>query len=213
MKSTTVRTLGFELNYSVPESVAEYDQLAKKDGAALESATDNVVYRSVLAKFRSALSSALANITGVERKTRDTGKVTKNEDGTEEPVLVWDETEKDHFARVCAEQVASGKFASPEAAAASFLPLAQETIAAIAFDPSESERAPQGPVKVAKQYISIAQKAVDGGKGQALADQLTAKLGNMTVEPTVDSISRAIAEDQRRIRAATKVGEQYGIES
>jgi hypothetical protein len=211
MVSKQVNTLGFELNVQVPDSIGEYDNLAKKQGAALESAVLNVLYRSVFAKFRAQFAEAVENNTGIERLTEPTGKKVKNEDGTKEDGVRFSETEKVYFDRVCAQLAASGEFGSTEAAAASFAGLAQETIASIAFDPSESEKTPAGPKKVAKAYITLAEKANAAGKLSALADQLSSKLGNWKVEATVDSVAKAIAEDQRRKREAQKLDAEYGV--
>jgi hypothetical protein len=213
MVSKQVNTLGFELNVNVPDNVAEYDNLAKKQGACLESAVLNVLYRSVFAKFRQQFAEAVENNTGIARLTEPTGKKVKNDDGTEsdEDQVRYTETEKVYFDRACAELVKSGQFASVEAAAASFASLAQQTITSIAFDPSESEKTPSGPKKVAKAYTVLAEKAAAAGKLEALASQLASKLGNWKVEATVDSVAKAIAEDQRRKREAQKLDAEYGV--
>lgn len=211
MVSKKVNTLGFELSVNVPDSIAEYDTLAKKQGAALESAVLNVLYRSVFAAFRAQFAEAVENNTGVARLMEKTGKKVKNEDGTEEDAVRFAETEKVYFDRVCAELVQNGEHPTVEAAAASFSQLAQETIASIAFDPSESEKAPTGPKKVAKAYTLLAEKAQAAGKLDALASQLSSKLGNWKVEATVDSVAKAIAEDQRRKREAQKLDAEYGV--
>ena len=213
MVSKQVNTLGFELNVNVPDNVAEYDNLAKKQGACLESAVLNVLYRSVFAKFRQQFAEAVENNTGIERLTEPTGKKVKNDDGSDsdEDQVRYTETEKVYFDRACAELVKAGQFSSVEAAAASFASLAQETIASIAFDPSESERQPAGPKKVAKAYTVLAEKAAAAGKLESLAAQLASKLGNWKVEATVDSVAKAIAEDQRRKREAQKLDAEYGV--
>jgi hypothetical protein len=64
---------------------------------------------------------------------------------------------------------------------------------------------------VAKAYITLAEKANAAGKLSALADQLSSKLGNWKVEATVDSVAKAIAEDQRRKREAQKLDAEYGV--
>ena len=104
MVSKQVNTLGFELNVNVPDTIAEYDNLAKKQGAALESAVLNVLYRSVFAKFRQQFAEAVENNTGIERLTEPTGKKVKNEDGSEssEDQVRYTETEKVYFDRACA---------------------------------------------------------------------------------------------------------------
>lgn len=213
MVTKQVSTLGFDLNVNVPSSIGEYDQLAKKEGAALESAVLNVLYRSVFAKFRSQFAEAVENNTSIARATEPTGKKVKDEAGNEttEDAVRFSETEKVYFDRVCAELTKSGQFSSIEAAAASFAALAQTTIETITFDPSESEKAPSGPKKVAKAYVVLAEKAQANGKLDALASQLSSKLVNWKVESTVDSVAKAIAEDQRRKREAQKLDAEYGV--
>ena len=215
-KPMTVSSLGFDLTYAVPATVHDYDHLAKKEGACLDSAVLNVIYRSVFAKFRSAFLDAVVNNTGIERPT----EVVKNKDGTVKTEGEGDEkvevtryvnTEKVDFDLICAKLVQEKKFASVEAAAASFKDLAQRTIDGIAFDPSETEKAPAGPKVVAATYTKIAQKASDTGKLESLAATLAAKLVNWKVEATVDSVARAISEDQRRQREAKNVAEEYGV--
>ena len=214
MVSKTVSSLGYDLVVQVPSTIEEYDTAAKKAGAALESAINNVLYRSTFAEFRGTFSDAIENNTGIERKTEvvngKDGQPKKDSDG--EVVTRFTETEKVYFDRVCATLAADGKFDSPEAAAASFKDLAQSIIGGIAFDPSETERVFTGPKKIAKAYIAVAQKAHDTGKLVHLATQLQHKLGETwKVEHTVDSVARAIAEDQRRKREAQKLDTEYGV--
>lgn len=215
MVSKTVSSLGFDLSVNVPDTVEAYDTLAKKQGACLESAVLNVLYRSVFAKFRSAFADAVENNTGITRETEAVlGKdgQPKIDEETKEPVTRYTETEDKYFKRACAELVKDGQFESVEAAAASFLSLAQSTIAGIAFDPSESERQPSGPKKIAKAYITLATQAQEKGKLDTLASQLQDKLGaTWKVEATVDSVARAISEDQRRKREAQTLAGEYNV--
>ena len=211
MKDIKVNTLGFELNASVPADVAEYDRMAKKEGACLESATANVIYRSVLAKFRDLFVSRVENDSGIERANEPVigsdGQPKKNDEGEE--LFRYTETEKDYFSRVCAELTKRGVYASPEAAAASFAPAAQEVMSSIVFDPAEKERTASGPKKVAKAYLELAKTREAEGKLPELAQKLRQKLGNWKIEDTVESVARAVAEDQRRIREAQKLVDQY----
>ena len=214
MKTVEASTLGFKLNVQVPETVEEFDTLAKAVGAALEYANRNVLYRSVFAKFRASLSEAVENQTSIPRKTEQTGKKVKDDEGndTDEDQERYCESEKIYFDRVVAKLVKTGEFENKELAAASFGALAQKTIDTIAFDPSEPERAASGPRKVAKSYVELAQKASDNGKLEALANALREKLGNSwRIEDTVDSVAKAVSEDQRRIREATKLTLVYSV--
>lgn len=237
MKSVTVNTLLFKnLNYSVAETAAEYDQLAKKENACVDSANNNTIYRSTLADFRYNFLHGVDAVgkegdekyvpsivgfdavTGIDRKTRETGKF-RGEGELKEPIVVWDETEVDYFKRALGEIVKAqsvididgtsfGPFASIEAAAEAFNGLAQRHLDAIPFDPSETEKKPAGPKKIAAIYVAVAKKLIAAGRAESAAAELTSKLG-ITVEPTEDSLSRAISEDQRREREL--VGAKYGV--
>lgn len=225
MVTQTISTLGFDLNTQVPGSVDEYDTLAKQQGACLTSAVLNVLYRSTLATFRSNFVEAVENNTGILRLTeqvknkdgslKSEKETVKNADGTETtsetPVTKYTETEKDYFLRVCAELVTQSKFASLEAASGSFQSLAQTTIDTITFDPAEAEKKQSGPKKIAKAYTALAQKASDNGKLETLAATLATKLVNWTVLATVDSVARAISEDQRRKRENEKLDQEYAV--
>jgi hypothetical protein len=232
-----VNTLVFRnLSINVAETASEFDQLAKKEGACVESANNNTLYRSVLAQFRGNFLhgieavgkegdekfvpglAGVEQITGIERKTEGTGKF-RGEGESKEEVMVYAETEDKYFKRVLAELVLNkstitiegaevGPFDSVEAAGAAFNGLAQAHLDRVPFDPSVTERAPSGPKKIAKVYIDVAKKLIAAGKADAAAADLSSRLG-ITVEATEDGLSRAISEDQRRKREA--VGNEYGV--
>jgi hypothetical protein len=211
MKQIEVSSLKLTIRANVPSSVEEYDQLAKAQGACLEAAVMNVIYRSTLAKFRPLFADRIENQTGIARGfevvTNKDGSVKKDSDGDE--VIKYTESEAEYLDRVCAALVTNGTFPSPEAALASFAPVAQEVMDTLVFDPSEKERAPAGPKKVSKVYLEIAAKWESEGVLAEKATKIAAKLGNWKVEPTVDSVARAVSEDQRRIKEATKLADQY----
>ena len=111
MKSQQFKSLGLVVNLNVPETVEEFDLNAKKSGRALAEAINNVVYRDCLAEFRDNFCEKLESSTSVERKTKDTGKkrkVTSVVDGkeviTEEPILIYAESEAEFVDRVIAEK-------------------------------------------------------------------------------------------------------------
>lgn len=236
MISKTINSLGYDLVIQVPETIHEYDTLAKKVGAALESAIMNVVYRGVNNKFRAAFALAVENNTGIERATvtvmkADGSGPKLDDDG--EPITKYAkevDTEGKYLDLVFATLVAqkldengeetSTPFESVEAAAAAFAPLAQSIIAGdgtennpgIAFDPTEKERVPGGPKKVAKAYIKLAEDAKAKGKLESLAQQLQDKLGALwKVEATVESVARAVSEDQRRKREKESLSQEYAV--
>jgi len=219
-KVIEVNSLGYALKHTVPSTVHEFDRLAGKEGAALDSAIYNVEYRGTLASFRENFVDWLANQTGIERPT----EAVLNKDGTpaldedKEPKYRYVNTEAKDEALIIATvakdglQTESGlvTFASIEAVKAHFASDAQRHLDAIAFDPAESERKPTAPKKVAKQYVTLAQSAHDKGTIVAFAAKLAEILGDWKVEPTVDSVAKAIAEDQRRKREAKNLSAEYG---
>lgn len=206
MKSQLVKTLGYQISVSVPDSVQEFDRLAKAEGVCLEQANRNVIYRSVLAEFRSLFTEALESLTKISRKTKDTGKTrkvkTEAADGsvteTEEAIVVWAETESEYEDRVV-QTIASQESLTAEAVKSRFQALADKIAATLPFDPSESEKTPAGPKKVSAAVLAVAQKIIDAGRADAVAANLATKLG-IPVDSSLESLARAVAEDQRRKR-------------
>jgi hypothetical protein len=180
----TFKTTGFEITLHVPSSIEIYDKLAKKTGQCLQDAILNTVYRGSLAEFRGNFCEAVEKETQIARKTKPTGK--KDSEGAD--IEVYDETEGEYFNRVLAE---SGKTREH------FTPLANTIASAIVFDPSATERKAPGPKKVAKAYIAAAQTLIDKGAAHAAAAKLSSLLGR-EVLPTLESLSGAISEDQRK---------------
>jgi hypothetical protein len=76
MKQNPVYSLGQEFQLAVPESVGEYDQLAKKDGAALESAIANAIFRGYLPEWRTKYVEELEKVSGVKREVDAEGNPT-----------------------------------------------------------------------------------------------------------------------------------------
>ena len=199
MISKTFNTLGLDFPLNVPETAAEYDQLAKREGACVESAVANTVYRGLLPQVRQLLTDAVAEQTGIERRTKPTGKTRtiKGEDGapdTTEEIVVWAETEAAYFDRVLAEKGAKKE---------DFLSLLTSITSKLAFDPSEAEAPPKAPTKVAKKWLDAAEQIIREGRGDRIAAQLASKLG-IPVDTSAESLGRAIAEDQRRKSVAAE---------
>lgn len=212
MKSVQVNSLGFDLVKSVPESIEEYDSLAKRQGACLDDAINSTLYRGTFAMFRDLFLhgqeadeangitafEGVESITGIERKTKEV----KSGDKT---TTVYDETEGNYWKRVIAEKFGG----DADKAKAEFAAVAQEAMNRAEFDPSIAERKSSGPKTVAKQYVSIATDAVNAGKGQKLADMLAAHLGRAISltgnnEDDIKILARAIADREAQKRAALK---------
>ena len=158
MQVVKYKSLELVVNLNVPSTVSEFDTNAKKEGAALTEAINNVVYRSSLAEFRSTLihgreadeEKGISAVVGLEdryefpRKTKETSK--KDKDGN--AVLAFDETEGDYVDRL---------LASKGLKVEDLQPLADEITASIVFDASATERKTPISKKLAAKYL-------DGGK-------------------------------------------------
>lgn len=168
MKTQQFKTLGLPVNLSVPSTVEEFDANAKRTGACLEEATNNVIYRGSLAELRDLIIhgreeekdasgkvivtafKGLEDITGISRKTK---KVKSGKEQKE--VEVYDETEGEYIDRVVAtKKVELSSFQSHFDAAA----------ALVEFDASARERKPAGPKKLAEKFKTIATEFLSGKK-------------------------------------------------
>lgn len=200
MKSVTVSSQGFELNYSVPATIEEYNSLApKRDNPVLEDAVQNILYRNVFNKFRDALVTKLEEISGVARI---------NSGSEDEPK--W-ESEGKYMRRMMAE-VAVKRNLDPAAKStrdtllAEWTPLAQEILSAIKFDPAERESTGSAPT-IAKTYLAWATQAVTADGGSKLAGLLAKALSNpvpLTGDKDTDisTLAKAIAANEKRKRDA-----------
>lgn len=158
MKQKQYNSLGVTVNLNVPESVEEFDQNAKRIGACLDEAINNVVYRGSLAEFRDAFTTKVEETHQVERKTESTGK--KDSDGND--IVKYAETEGEYIKRVCATKGIE---------AAQLQSLADEVAAGIVFDASATERKPAAPKKLAEDYKNVAIQLIDAGKVDAFRDK------------------------------------------
>lgn len=215
MKEIIVSSLGFDLKKAVPETVSEYDTLAKREGATLEDATNSTLYRGTFAEFRDIFLhgveaegdepafEGIEQITGIKRLTK-TVKSAKGEESE-----VWDESEAVYFKRVCAQLGLDA-----DAARAKFADVAQTAMDRAAFDPSVRERKSAGPKTIAKRYKAIAKDAIDSGKAEKLADLLGAKLGRAVTltddnEKNIDILARAIADREAAKRKESEA--EYSV--
>lgn len=207
MKTKQYNPLGMSPTFQIPESVDEFDTLAKRAGACLDEAVANIMYRGPFADWRDmflhgfeANGSKFDGIdkqTGIERKTKVVELTSKNEDGSPKTREAYDESEAVYWNRVKTSLVQAGRFPSEEAVIANFQPWAQQVADAITFDPSQAERKERGPKKVPKQYIELAQRYIDQGKADVLAKKLTKWLGR-EVGIAVEVLAQAIKDDQDR---------------
>lgn len=194
MQTKEFSSLGLSVPLLVPQSVEEYDANAKRVGACLSEAINNVVYRGCLADFRDLFLhgqdevkdeqgkvikpavKGVEQITGIKRKVETKTLASKDEDGKAKTTEVWAESEAVYFKRVCSEL----KLADDQVTA-KFQPLATEVAKLVKFDASETERKPSTPKGPPKKYLEYAEKAIAGGKAGALAKKLSKLLGRPVV--------------------------------
>jgi len=169
MQTKEFSSLGLKVNLSVPSTVEEFDQNAKRVGACLDEAVNNCVYRGSLAEFRDKFCEALAESTGVERLTKDSGK--KDESG--QPILTYTETEGDYAKRVAAEKGVE---------ITSFQSLADSVASAIVFDASARERKAPTPKKLPDWAKKVAEEFLSGAKS---LDKFTTAYAKIVGTPLV----------------------------
>lgn len=165
MKAQKVRSLGLHISFDVPETIKEYDENAKRPGAALSEAINNVLYRSTLAEFRPLFLhgrdedkakgitafKGVEQVSKIERETKPSGK--KDKSGAD--VLVYNETEGDYFNRVCSKLGVEPSH---------FQAVADEAAKLVKFDASAPERKPAAPRKLADKYLQVAKQILAGPK-------------------------------------------------
>ena len=218
MRKVEYSSLGNTIALGVPSTVEEFDQNAKRAGACLDEATNNVVYRGMLANFRyhflHGISQAeidsdkenktftkgvkpikgVEELTGIDRRTKPViGKDGKPKTKNGSPVETFDpeDSEAKYFSRACAE-----KSVKPD----SFAGLAKSVAEALVFDASESEREPKGPTKLAQKYKDQALLFITRKKNLAALQGVFAKdLGGRQFTPLtsreVDGKKVAVAAD------------------
>ena len=156
MKTVEYDSSGYTFKLSVPSTVAEFDQLAKRTDAALSNAIDHEVYHGTLGEIREALCDLVEEVYKVERREVGTGKFETNDDGTKTEVLKWEP------AVVFLDRVAGEK------SLPAVKPFQKEVdrLSAggdkeVKFDPSVHERK-SGPKKLAAKWTNMAGQFLTG---------------------------------------------------
>jgi len=191
MKIKEYNSVGVVARFNVPETIEEFDQSAKRAGAVLDEAIDNIAYRTCLAEFREALVSKLEEATEIIRTSVNTDK--KDRDG--DPVVKYTETEQQYVKRV----MATGLITIEEVQK-----IADAISTSIVFDASARERKAPTPKKTNKKWLAIAQAIIDkGDKAVGHVSQKLAKSLGHPVGGSLEELAKAIAEDVARSEAAT----------
>jgi hypothetical protein len=176
MKQTEYRSLGIDVELNTPETVEEFDSLAKRANACLDEATNNVVYRGMLAKFRETFCKRVEDETKIERKRKVAMKDGKPIVKDGEEVTHWDETEADYFKRVCAEL---------KREPSTFQSIADDVAKSLVFDPTEREGKERGPVKLAKMYVEKATEVLTQGRAEKVIAHIQKDLKDTESVPTI----------------------------
>ena len=174
----------------VPESVEEFDQLAGRQGACLDSAVSNAVFRGHLNKARAAIVTALIEATGIARDV--IGK-----DGDKDVL----ESEKDYVDRVTKGE---GKTINDYA---DVVAKAVDSLGPIDLTGARSG----GPTK---EYLAAADAVIEGIKaGKTTTDSVISKLvaANASISeiavdeeglPDRDALAVALRVNRERVIAA-----------
>lgn len=223
---TALAIAGTALNLPVlvPESVEEFDLLAKKPGAALDEAIANVIYRGFLAEFRGEFVSDLEDVlikefpehAELKRKTIKTGKTKKLADGTEEEVLKYDEAELEYVRRALGvlatlRNVPVVEISAFQSLADAVLAKTEEvddgnggkiTVPLIRFNPLRNEPKERGPKVVPKMYIKAAEGIIAAGKVEAFFTKQGIELPVFTEDVSeADRLARITDTIARKIQA------------
>lgn len=210
MKAVVYESLGLDVSILVPETVAEYDLLAKRPDAALGDAIDNTVYRGVLNQVRAAFVPALVAFSGIKPHS----KTVKDKTGKDVEEIT--ESDKKYVDRVVAE-IAVRDSITEEAARATLQPLMDQVLKAtdekgvpkISFDPSSTPRA-AAVKKPTKESLAIVAQLRAAGKWDAAAVKFSTELG-ANLPTTDDELGLLIAESLRRKRAAEAAAQQTAL--
>lgn len=186
-----------DVNVAVPDSVEEFDRLAKRNGACLDAAVKQVIFHKVLGDVREDIVDACVKAFDFPRLEVDTGK--KKKDGS--AVLV-DEDAKDYIHRLFAD-----KDWDRENPAQTY----RDVVAAIevTFDPSATERVGKARV-LPKMYLEAGKRILANGNGPRWAKEFGITLTGET-EADASSLGWKIKdrEDAKRREAEAAAKAQY----
>lgn len=212
MKTELYESVGLTWPIPVPESVDEYNTLAKRPGnPCLDDAIDHTVYHDTLGDVRYHFAEALGKETGIERRKKDTGEL----DAEKKPILK-PENDGAYINYILAQL---GKKATD------FAHLQADIMSKCAFDPSKAERIgvggkiPKFATNAASELLAMHGKEINGKVVDASA--IAATLEGLNPEapktppdtttglPTVEGLAKLIAANEARKRAAVKLSTQY----
>jgi hypothetical protein len=202
MKTVTYDSGGHKFNIAVPETIEEFDTLAKKQGAALEAAIDHEVYHGTLGDIRNAFVKAVA--TAYNTTPREIGTGVFEGEGEARAEVTNTEKPQVFLARVVAENNLTGDAPFQSIADSLSVGGANE----VKFDPSVRERkAPKSPV-IAKWALEQATKFLAGASDKAINKFITAAANvgvTLTRTGNTDEDVKAFAKAGMAIKAATPV--------
>lgn len=146
-----------KITLGVPETLEEYDQLAKRSGACVEDAVDYTIFHCTLGEVREAFCDAITKETGIARREIGTGEFTG--EGENKTEVTKTERPDDFYRRVCAEKGLNPD-AEPFAAIATSLSVGGN--AEVKFDPAVAARTGK-PKKLPDDYRNAATKILANG--------------------------------------------------
>ena len=211
MKTSVYESIGVEWPILVPETVDEYNTLAKRPGnPCLDDAIDHTVYHDTLGDVRKEFAELLLKEFKTERLKKDTG-----EKDTEGKPILKPENDGACINRLLA---INGKKATD------FPELIKAVSEKVKFDPSVTvsgggRAVPKTVTNTAVELCAMHGKEINGKTLDVNALVLALEALNPSAPkheqdektglPTVDSLARLINANEARKRAATKLSTQY----
>lgn len=185
MAQKQTSSLNHKFTITVVDSVEAYDIAAKRAGACLSDAINQVIAHDTLGDIRDVFVGLIEEKTGIKRVEVNTGKITKNEKGESIPIMRL-ETEGDYYQRVCAE-LGLDEDKEPFADLAARISAGGDK--EVKFDPSVREKkAPKSP-KLRNDSLEYAKSYLSRGTAGKFADAAAKRFGievKLTGDPTAD---------------------------
>ena len=219
METKQFKSLDLQWPLSIPTTVEEYDELAKRPGACLADAIQQTVYHSTLGDVRARFCEVLdedLRKQGIEvpwdsgKKDSEGESILLNEGAWINKVLATTGKKITDFSHLQA-LVLEDRILKDEKGAESI-------VEGVRFDPSGATRK-GGPPKVSKKALAAANEIITkaGKRAKEIASKLLGlnpgakpvSIDPATDLPTPESLAKLIAVDVARKAAEVNLAEQY----
>lgn len=212
MKPEVYASVGVDWTILVPETVDEYNTLARQAGnPCLDAAIDHIVFHDTLGDIRHEFAEALSKELKIERLKKETGE--KDDKGA---AITKPENDGAFINRMLAQ---TGKKATD------FTDIIKAVSEKVTFDPSVSARTgksketPKFATNAAKELLAMHGREVNGKLVDVNVitstleglnpDCAKAERPEGSATPTSESLAKLIAANEARKKAAVKLSTVY----